>query len=89
MVLVVKCVGKILLFNHDAYGEFTVINNKDSSSPLTVRDYGYLIAMTILGISIGLLLYPSLRYPAVWQWATAVLSIILMVLTMPALRKRR
>ena len=66
-----------------------MINKKDSSSPLTARDIGYLIAMTILGISIGLLLYPSLSHPAIWQWVTAVLSIVLMALTAPALRKRR
>ena len=66
-----------------------MINKKDDASRLTFRDYGYLLAMTILGISIGLLLYPSLSHPAVWQWVTAVLSIVLMALTAPALRKRR
>jgi hypothetical protein len=56
---------------------------------ITLRDLGYLTAMIILGISIGLLLYPALQYPAIWQWGAGLLSLILMALTAPALRKKR
>ncbi|WP_420645310.1 hypothetical protein [Candidatus Leptofilum sp.] len=63
--------------------------NENSRSSLSFRDYGYLIAMIILGISIGLLLYPRLTNPAIWQWGAAGLSIVLMALTAPALRKRK
>ena len=56
---------------------------------LNIRSYGYLIAMIILGISIGLLLYPTLRFPAIWQWGTLGLSLVVMLLTAPALRGKK
>lgn len=66
-----------------------MIENKENHrSQLSTRDHGYLLAMIILGISIGLLLYPLLQYPAVWQWGAVFLSVVLMALTAPALRKR-
>lgn len=46
----------------------------------TLRTYGYMVAMIILGIAIGLLLYPLLRYPAIWQWGALGLSVMLLVL---------
>ena len=49
----------------------------------TLRTYGYLTAILILGISIGLLLYPLLTYPAIWQWALLGISIVLMALSAP------
>jgi hypothetical protein len=61
---------------------------KDNSSP-TLLTYGYLLAMIVLGISIGLLLYPLLRYPAVWQWGAVGLSLLLMAFTAPALRQKK
>ncbi|WP_420627379.1 hypothetical protein [Candidatus Leptofilum sp.] len=67
-----------------------MIQKKESArSSLSIRDFGYLIAMMILGISIGLLLYPALSYPAVWQWGAAFLAVILMALTAPALRRKK
>lgn len=62
--------------------------NSPASTSLSLRDYGFMVAMIVLGISIGLLLYPALDFPAIWQFAAAGLSIILMALTAPALRKR-
>lgn len=62
---------------------------ENTYSQLTLRDYGYLVAMIILGISIGLLLYPVLRYPAIWQWGAALLSVVIMALTAPALYRRK
>lgn len=56
-------------------------------SQLSSRDLGYLVAMIILGISIGLLLYPALSYPAIWQWGALFLSVVLMAITAPALRR--
>lgn len=67
-----------------------MFEKKDNGrSQLFPRDLGYLIALIILGISIGLLLYPALQYPAIWQWGAGLLSLILMALTAPALRKKR
>ena len=56
---------------------------------LTLRNYGYMAAILILGISIGLLLYPLLTYPAIWQWALLGISIVLIALCAPLLGKRR
>lgn len=65
-----------------------MIEKKDNPrSQLSTRDLGYLAAMIILGISIGLLLYPVLAYPAIWQWGVLLLSLVLMALTAPALRR--
>lgn len=65
-----------------------MIEKKENGrSQLSTRDLGYLAAMIILGISIGLLLYPVLTYPAIWQWGAALLSVVLMALTAPALRR--
>lgn len=62
---------------------------KDNPGPTTLFTYGYLAAMIILGVSIGLLLYPLLRYPAIWQWGTVGLSLLLIALTAPALRHKK
>ena len=65
-----------------------MIEKKENArSQLSTRDLGYLAAMIILGIAIGLLLYPALSYPAIWQWGALLLSVILMALTAPALRR--
>ncbi len=58
-------------------------------SQLSSRDFGYLVAMITLGISIGLLLYPALSYPAIWQWGALFLSVVLMAITAPALRRKK
>jgi hypothetical protein len=55
----------------------------------TLRSYGYLAAILILGISIGLLLYPLLTYPAIWQWVLIGISLVLIALCAPFLGKRR
>ena len=55
----------------------------------TLRTYGYLTAILILGISIGLLLYPLLTYPAIWQWVLLGISIVLIALCAPLLGERR
>lgn len=65
-----------------------MIEKKENSrAHFSLRDFGYLAAMIVLGISIGLLLYPALRYPGIWQWGAVVLSVVLIALTAPALRK--
>ena len=56
---------------------------------LTLRNYGYMAAILILGISIGLLLYPLLTYPAIWQWVLLGISIVLIALCAPLLGDRR
>ena len=56
---------------------------------LTLRNYGYMAAILILGISIGLLLYPLLTYPAIWQWVLLGISIVLIALCAPLLGERR
>ncbi len=55
----------------------------------TLRSYGYLTGILMLGISIGLLLYPLLTYPAIWRWALIGVSIVLMAACAPLLGKRR
>ena len=56
---------------------------------LTLRNYGYMAAILILGISIGLLLYPLLTYPAIWQWVLLGISIVLIALCAPLLGEHR
>ena len=51
------------------------------------RAYGYLAAVLLLGVAVGLLLYPLLTYPEIWRWVFLGGSILLLILTAPFLQR--
>ncbi len=54
---------------------------------ITWRTFGYLGMILVLGIAIGLLLYPLLTYPAIGAYVALGLALLLMALTALLLRK--
>jgi len=55
--------------------------------PFPWRAYGYLAGVLFLGVSVGLLLYPYLTYPAIGSFVLLGMGILLIALTAPLLRK--
>lgn len=55
---------------------------------LTWRSFGYLGAILLWGMSMGLLLHPMLTYPAVVSWAILGSVMLLIALTAPLFSKK-
>ncbi len=69
-----------------------VLTKKDSNKVSEnthprLRTYGFMAVMLLIGISIGLLLYPLIVYPAIWSWVILGISIVLLAITSLSLRR--
>lgn len=60
---------------------------EEGKRPLTWRAYGYLAGVLFLGMNVGLLLYPSLKYPAVVAFGLLGIGLVLIAVTAPLLHK--
>ena len=55
---------------------------------ITWRTFGYLAAILLLGVAMGLLSYPLLTYPVVVAYVIMGIAILLMAVPAPLLRKK-
>lgn len=55
--------------------------------PFPWRGYGYLAGILFLGMNVGLLLYPYLKYPTIVAFALLGIGLVLLAVTAPLLRK--
>ncbi|NNJ08750.1 hypothetical protein EKD04_000235 [Chloroflexales bacterium ZM16-3] len=58
-----------------------------STSHPPLRMYGYILGCILMGLACGLLIAPSLPYPALWGYGLLVLSCLLLVVTAPLWRQ--
>lgn len=63
-------------------------STKTFTVELTWRTFGYLGAILLLGMAMGLLLYPMVMYPSVVSYGMMGVAILLIALTAPLFRKK-
>jgi hypothetical protein len=63
-------------------------STKTFTVEITWRTFGYLGAILLLGVAMGLLLYPMVTYPSVVSYGMMGIAILLIALTAPLFRKK-
>ena len=63
-------------------------STKTFTVEITWRTFGYLGAILLLGVAMGLLSYPMLTYPVVGAYVIMGIAILLIAVTAPLFRKK-